>query len=123
MELNDYQNDASATAIYPDNGTGSDRAIAYTLLGLAGEAGETCNTWKKWYRDEDENFRDPNGDPQGTRDQYRDRIAGEIGDLLWYLSQAAREVGYTLDEIADYNLKKLKDRQERDQLTGSGDQR
>jgi NTP pyrophosphatase (non-canonical NTP hydrolase) len=123
MELNDYQNFASATAIYPDQGTGSDRAIAYTLLGLAGEAGETCNKWKKWYRDEDAVYREPDGDPQGVRDYYRDAISEEIGDLLWYLAQAAREIGYSLQEIANLNLEKLKDRQERDQLTGSGDKR
>ena len=53
----------------------------------------------------------------------KDEIAFEIGDVLWYCAMMATEVGYTLEEIAEMNLKKLADRKERGTLSGSGDER
>jgi hypothetical protein len=50
-------------------------------------------------------------------------IAKELGDVLWYLGQASREVGYTLDQVALMNLEKLTSRKERGVLHGSGDNR
>lgn len=47
----------------------------------------------------------------------------EISDVLWYLAAAARELGFTLEEIATYNLAKLADRKARGVLAGSGDNR
>ena len=37
MKLNDYQNEARLTAIYP-----KEDAITYTALGLCGESGEVA---------------------------------------------------------------------------------
>jgi hypothetical protein len=42
---------------------------------------------------------------------------------LWYVSQCARDFGYTLDEIANMNLEKLRSREARGVLSGSGDNR
>lgn len=38
-------------------------------------------------------------------------LRGELGDVLWYLSQAAYELGISLEEVAEHNLEKLDDRQ------------
>jgi hypothetical protein len=43
--------------------------------------------------------------------------------VLWYLSQLAEELGYSLETIAEANLKKLADRAARGVISGSGDQR
>jgi hypothetical protein len=40
MKINDYQIQANETAIYPEG-------LNYPILGLAGEAGELCNKYKK----------------------------------------------------------------------------
>jgi NTP pyrophosphatase (non-canonical NTP hydrolase) len=50
-------------------------------------------------------------------------MAKELGDVLWYVSQLATELGLELDEIADTNLQKLLSRQRRGVLSGSGDER
>lgn len=43
MNLNEYQSQASVTAVYP-----SQIGTEYTILGLCGEAGELANQWKKF---------------------------------------------------------------------------
>lgn len=110
MKLNDYQNDATTTAIYPGKGTTT--GLLYVALGL-GEAGEVQGKVKKILRDDDGVL---------TREKGL-AIAKELGDLLWYVANAAEELGYDLEHIAQMNLDKLFDRQERGTLQGSGDNR
>jgi NTP pyrophosphatase (non-canonical NTP hydrolase) len=50
-------------------------------------------------------------------------MARELGDVLWYLSQLASELGLELDAIAAENLDKLLSRQRRGVLSGAGDDR
>lgn len=50
-------------------------------------------------------------------------IALELGDVLWYVSALAAEIGYNLSDIGDLNLQKLKSRQDRDKIHGDGDYR
>jgi len=102
-DLDDYQDAAAATAIYK-----SEHAIIYPALGLAAEAGEVANKVKKIMRD-------------GHFD--RDAIADEIGDCLWYIAALCRDLNVDLSAVADRNLKKLRDREKRGTLKGSGDNR
>ncbi|MDE1852085.1 MAG: nucleoside triphosphate pyrophosphohydrolase family protein, partial [Candidatus Micrarchaeota archaeon] len=53
----------------------------------------------------------------------KEEMAGELGDVLWYVSQLAAELGLDMDYIAEKNIKKLKDRMDRNALKGSGDNR
>jgi len=108
--LNEYQNGAEETALYPNKGT--IMGLCYTALGL-GEAGEVQNKVKKILRDDN-----------GTlTDDKRLAIAKELGGNLWYIAMCARELGYSLEEIADINLSELRSRKERGVIKGSGDER
>lgn len=113
MDFYEYEDVAASTAIYPESGQGTLTAINYTILGLCGEAGEIANKVKKIYRDKD-----------GVLSvEDRAEISKEIGDVLWYAARAAAELGYTLEEIAEYNAEKLQSRQARGVLAGNGDNR
>ncbi len=87
--------------------------MAYPALGLAGEAGEVAEHAKKAIRD----------DAGVVSEERREAMAKELGDVLWYVSQLASELGLELDEIAPANLEKLLSRQRRGVLSGSGDER
>jgi len=50
-------------------------------------------------------------------------LAKELGDIQWYVAQAARALGYNLSEIAQMNAEKLRSRLARGVIKGSGDER
>jgi NTP pyrophosphatase (non-canonical NTP hydrolase) len=102
-QLNDYQRAAASTAIY-----GAEHAVIYPALGLSAEAGEVANKVKKILRD-------------GTFN--REGIVDEIGDCLWYIAALCRDLNVDMQTVADNNLKKLRDRQRRGKIAGSGDKR
>ena len=109
MELSDYQRASRATAVYPGAGDN----LTYPALGLCGEAGEVAEKIKKMVRD----------DAGVLTDARREALAGELGDVLWYVAQVATEARLDLSEVAQANLDKLRSRQERQVLQGSGDTR
>jgi NTP pyrophosphatase (non-canonical NTP hydrolase) len=109
VDLHEYQRHSRATAVYP--GVGDN--LTYPALGLCGEAGEVAEKVKKAIRDD-------GGVLTGER---REALAGELGDVLWYVAQLATEAGLELDAIAEANLEKLASRRRRAVLHGSGDLR
>ena len=109
MELADYQGRSRATAVYPAAGDN----LTYPALGLCGEAGEVAEKVKKMIRDD-------GGELNEAR---REALAGELGDVLWYVAQLATEAGLDLDEVAAGNLAKLESRRRRQVIGGSGDLR
>lgn len=113
MDFNTYQDQAAVTALYPEAGTGSPLALAYTALGLAGEAGEIANKVKKILRDD-------NG---VVTEEKRTEIGKELGDVIWYLARVAAELNRPLSNLAEGNLHKLFDRLQRGVIQGSGDNR
>ena len=68
-------------------------------LGLSGESGEIADHVKKVMF---------HGHP--LDDATRDKIAKELGDILWYCAMGARGIGLGLGEIASMNVEKLKKR-------------
>ena len=50
-------------------------------------------------------------------------LAKELGDVLWMLTAVSNDLGFDLEEIATMNLEKLRSRQRRGRLRGSGDDR
>ena len=108
MTINEYQEGALRTAIYPES-----RRIIYPTLGLTGEAGEVADKVKKVIRDNNDEF----------TDERKQQIALELGDVMWYAATLAHDLGYSLDEICQMNLDKLASRMHRNKLHGSGDER
>lgn len=108
MTLNEYQQIALETAVYP-----AQYRVIYPALGINGEAGEVADKVKKIIRDKDAVL--------DTED--KKAIALEVGDVLWYCATMANDLGFTLQEIAEMNRDKLRSRQLRGKLGGSGDNR
>ncbi|MYM12405.1 nucleoside triphosphate pyrophosphohydrolase family protein [Muribaculum intestinale] len=108
MTVNEYQAAALTTAVYPE-----DKRIIYPALGMCGEAGEVADKVKKVIRDNNQQF----------TDEKKREIAKEIGDVLWYCATLSRDLGFTLEEVAQMNIYKLQSRKERGTLSGSGDNR
>jgi NTP pyrophosphatase (non-canonical NTP hydrolase) len=108
MTLNEYQREASQTAAFDHN-----YVIVYTSLGLNGEAGELAEHAKKLIRDD-------NGEVTAER---MEAVEKEAGDVLWYLSQVCSAWGLDFDTVAKENIRKLRSRQERGQIHGSGSER
>ena len=92
MNFNEYQVLALRTASNKSN----DNMILNGALGLNGEAGEVADIVKKHLF-------------QG-HDLDNEKIAYEIGDVIWYCAVLAKGIGHSLDTIADMNIDKLKKR-------------
>lgn len=102
MELNNYQEQAMTTRLATaDEG--------YALLGLAGEVGELYSLVAKGIRD---------GSTPSD-----DNLKKELGDILWFIAAISKDIGFTLEEIAQANLDKLQKRKYNNTITGSGDDR
>jgi NTP pyrophosphatase (non-canonical NTP hydrolase) len=106
MEFNTYQRQAITTAVYPP-----DLRVIYPVVGLANEGGEALGKIKKVLR-RDHNIA-----------AVRDKLIDELGDCLWYVATAARDLDVELDVVAQRNLDKLADRKARNQIRGYGDER
>lgn len=115
LSLDEYQTRCGDTANYPEAGTGSITAITYCVLGLAGEAGEVADKWKKVLR----------GDHgEGVVPQeIKDLMVKEVGDTTWYAARLSIELGVALSKVAQGNIDKLASRQARGVIKGSGDMR
>ena len=105
MTFNEYQEFVATIKRYPRR-----YKILYPALGLCGEAGEVAEKVKKSVRD-------------GEKESFKEDITRELGDVLWYISALAGDLGITLQEVADANKQKLQDRLNRNQLHGDGDNR
>lgn len=110
MDFDEYQTIAYSTAIYPK---ADGLPLAYPALGLVGEAGEVAEKVKKLARDH-----------KGILSyEYRDEIIRELGDVLWYISAIANDMGVPLSTVVEANIRKLADRRRRSTLQGEGDAR
>jgi NTP pyrophosphatase (non-canonical NTP hydrolase) len=97
MKIRDYQTKAASTHQVPGTER-DDRALMVPLLGLAGETGTLLTEYKKWLR-------------EGSAYQiFKERIAEDLGDILWYVANIASKEGLDLEAIARENLKKLQSR-------------
>ena len=93
MTINEYQQRAMAT-LNPKL-TEQD-VLINSVMGLCGESGEAIDIVKKWLAQ---------GHPLD-----REHLAGELGDVAWYLAEAATALGMPLEDILRANLEKLERR-------------
>jgi NTP pyrophosphatase (non-canonical NTP hydrolase) len=97
-DFDEYQELALRTAS-PQSTESEQTMLDAAALGLAGESGEIADHVKKILY---------HGHP--LDDATRDKIAKEIGDILWYCAIGARGIGVSLSEIARLNVEKLRKR-------------
>ncbi len=93
LTLDQYQAFASRTA--GAGGDGQHRLII-AALGLAGDAGEFANLVKKL--------------TAHGHDVPTEVLSEELGDVLWYLAEAATAINASLGELAGENVDKLRQR-------------
>jgi NTP pyrophosphatase (non-canonical NTP hydrolase) len=93
MEINEYQGKAMRTL----NPALKEKDILLnSVMGLCGESGEAIDIVKKWLC-------------QGhTLD--KEHLIKELGDVAWYLAEAATALGVPLEEVLQLNLAKLEKR-------------
>ncbi len=113
MDFNQYQKEAIKTDSFGGKGEITSLGFIIKLLGLAGESGEIADKFKKIYR---------NNDGKMSSEE-KELIVKELGDVLWYLSVISNYLDIPFQEIAEKNIEKIKDRQERNVIKSSGDTR
>lgn len=93
MTINEYQNLAMQT-LNPE--LSRKDVLINSVMGLCGESGEAIDIVKKWLA-------------QGHNlDQ--ERLIKELGDVAWYLAEAATALNVPLEQILQRNIEKLKNR-------------
>lgn len=90
MNINDYQKEAMKT-LNPE--LNKKDVLINSVMGLCGESGEAIDIVKKWLM-------------QG-HDLDKDHLIKELGDIAWYLAEAATALDVPLDTILQGNLDKL----------------
>ncbi|MBP7080860.1 MAG: nucleoside triphosphate pyrophosphohydrolase family protein [Rhodocyclaceae bacterium] len=95
LTLSEYQAEAERT-----DHTGDDPqdGILVSVLGIVGEAGDLATLFKKKLRD------------GNSYTVYPEQCAEELGDILWYVANLSRKLGFSLDDIARTNLAKTNSR-------------
>ncbi len=92
MQADEYQKKALTTA----SRMTEDDMVLNGALGLNGEAGEVADHIKKV------RFQGHAMD--------KAHLADELGDILWYIAVMSEGLGYTLSEVMEMNVAKLKKR-------------
>lgn len=90
MNVNEYQKEAM-TLLNP--AIPQKDVLLNALMGLCGESGEAIDLLKKHLF-------------QG-HELDREKLIKELGDVAWYLAEAATGLGVTLESICQGNLDKL----------------
>ena len=104
MTFDEYQKAAITTALPAYDDPIMQNSI--WVMGIAGEAGEVVEKWKKAVAYRQGKFSDE-----------------EFADVIWYIAVLADSLGLSLDELMQENLAKLKSRHTRGVIKGSGDNR
>lgn len=114
MTLEEYQEEARNFAVNDD--------LLHFTFGLLEEAGEAAGVLKRVYRN-DEGYTDYIWSEYGVSEAAENKLAMELGDILWHIAVIADNLGMDLNDIAEMNLEKLTSRKARDVIKGSGDDR
>lgn len=90
MEINEYQHLAMRTL---DSNQTKHENLINAAMGLAGESGEVIDLIKKWQFHH--------------HPLNKDELIKELGDVAWYLAQAATGLDIPLESIFIQNIEKL----------------
>lgn len=93
MKINEYQQ-LAMTTLNPE--LSKRDVLLNSVMGLCGESGEAIDLVKKHLM-------------QG-HDFDREKFARELGDIAWYLAEAATAIDMDLETILQMNIDKLKKR-------------
>ena len=93
MEINDYQKLALRTL---NKNLDKKDILINSVMGLCGESGEAIDLVKKHLY-------------QG-HELDKERFAKELGDIAWYLAEAAHALDMDLDDVFKMNIEKLQKR-------------
>ena len=93
MNINEYQLLAMTTL---NPALDKKDVLINSVMGLCGESGEAIDIVKKWLA-------------QG-HELDREHLAKELGDIAWYLAEAATALDIPLEDILQANIDKLKKR-------------
>jgi len=93
MEFREFEDSIVVTHTHrPD-------ALTYAILGVAGEAGEVAEVFKKALR-----VMEPN---DVAETDFSNALLDELGDVLWYITKVAHELGVSLETVARMNMNKF----------------
>ena len=93
MTINEYQKLAMTTL----NPQLSEKDVLINgVMGLCGESGEAIDIVKKWMAH--------------GHELDKEYLAKELGDIAWYLAEAATALDMDLEDILKANIEKLKKR-------------
>lgn len=101
MSLDAYQRRSQETDQVPLGATRHGDPKLLPLLGIVGEVGTLLTGYKKHLRDGD------------AYELFNDNVEEELGDILWYLANAAEKWDLSLSQLAARNLSKTRDRWQR----------
>ena len=93
MTVNEYQALAMRT-LNPD--LDQKDILLNSVMGLCGEAGEVIDHVKKHFCH--------------GHELNKEHLIKELGDVAWYLAEAAQALGVTLEDVLQSNIEKLKRR-------------
>ena len=93
MQVNEYQKAAMATL---NPALDKKDVLINSVMGLCGESGEAIDIVKKWLM-------------QG-HELDREHLVRELGDVAWYLAEAATALDVPLEAVFQGNLEKLRQR-------------
>ena len=93
MQVNEYQKEAMATL---NPALNQKDVLINSVMGLCGESGEAIDLVKKWLM-------------QG-HELDKEHLVRELGDVAWYLAEAATALDIPLEAVFQGNLDKLRRR-------------
>ena len=94
MNINEYQELAMKTL---NPALDKKDVLINSVMGLCGESGEVIDIVKKWLA-------------QG-HELNREQLIKELGDVAWYLAEAATALDVPLEDVLQANIEKLSELQ------------
>ena len=93
MTINEYQDLAMRTV---NSELDKNQMLINSVMGLCGESGEAIDIVKKWYAH--------------GHELDREHLKKELGDIAWYLAEAATALDLNLEDVLNANIDKLRKR-------------